>query len=158
MADLYTGLENGSIDGGTSGSIVIEAIASEAVDLGSPVILVVAATGERLPRVSPDDTQGAYAYGVVVAGVKDGTFSGSDQSAADAAGEAVSVCIFGRCKVKVNGDSAAILLGSNLTVDAVDGIAELAATGDEIFGVALVATTSASDFIPCLVQRGGLAA
>ena len=156
MTDLYTGLENGPIDGGTAGNIVIEAIASEAVDLGSPVILVAAGTGERLPRVAPDNTQGAYALGVVVAGVIDGTFSGSDQSAADAAGEAVSVCIFGRCKVHVNGDSAAILLGSNLTVDAVDGIAELAAASDEVFGKALLATTGASDFIPCLVNPMGV--
>lgn len=156
MTDLYTGLENGPTDGGTAGNIVIEAIADEAIDLGSPVIIVAPGTGERLPRVEPNDTQGAHAFGVVVSGVVDGTFSGSDQSAADAAGEAVSVCILGRCKVHVNGNTAAILVGSKLTIDAVDGIAELAAAADEVFGRAQQASTGASDFIVCNVNSEGI--
>ena len=156
MADLYPGLENGSIDGGTAGSIVVEAVADEAIDLGSPVILVAAGTGERLPRVEPTSTQGAAIFGVVVAGVKDGTFSGTDPSAADAAGEAVSVCIFGRCKVRVNGATGAISVGSKLTADAVDGFAEVAAAADEVFGRALQASTGAEDFIACIVNQEGI--
>lgn len=158
MTDQYTGLENGTVDGGVAGSIVIEAIADEAVDIGAPVILVAAGTGERLPRVEPNNTQGAHAFGVVVAGVKDGTFSGSDQSAADAAGEAVSVCVLGRCKVNVDGSVGGnIAVGSKLTLsDTADGLAEVAAASDEVFGRALQASTANGDTIVCFVNSEGV--
>lgn len=156
MADLYTGLENGGIDSGTAGNVIIECIANEAITLGSPVKLASIPTGERLPRVEPTGSQGIAILGVVVAGVNDGTFSGSDVSASIAAGDAVSVCIFGRCKVRVNGSTGAIAIGDKLTADSQDGFAEIAAASDEVFGRALQASTGAEDFIACLVNPEGV--
>jgi hypothetical protein len=68
----------------------------------------------------------------------------------------VKVCIFGRCKVRVNGSTGAIALGANLTIDAVDGIAEVAAASDIVFGRALQASTGASDFIACNFNNVGV--
>jgi len=156
MTDQYAGLDSGPAFGDVSGSIVYEMIADEAVDIGAPVILVAAGTGERLPRVEPNNTQGAHAFGVVVDGVKDGAFSGSDQSAADAAGEAVSVCTLGICKVKVDGSGSAISVGDKLTLHAADGVAEVASASDEVFGRALQASSADGDFILCFVNSEGV--
>jgi hypothetical protein len=156
MADNYPGLENGTARGGVAGNVSWDVIADEAVDIGAPVIAVAAGTGEKFPRVEPNDTQGAMALGVVVAGDKDGTFSGSDQSAADAAGEGVSVCVFGPCKVKVNANTNNLSVGSPLTIAGSDGVAELAQASDNVFGRALQASTADGDFILCFVNPEGV--
>ena len=153
MTDLYPGLENGTID---AGALTFNAIADEATEVYAPVILVAAGSGERLPRVEPNDTQGAAAVGVVVNGDNDGTVSGTDQNAASAAGEAVSVCYKGRCKVRVNANTTNIAVGDKLTVSGTDDRAEKAATGDEVFGIALQASTADGDYIACLVDPQGV--
>ena len=153
MTDLYPGIFDGAVD---ESAVVINAIADEAITIGSPVILVAAGTGEQAPRVEPNDTQGAYCFGVCVGGQANGTYGGSSETAASAAGEAVKVCISGRCKVRVNGSTGAISIGSKLTLDAVDGIAEVAAASDEVFARALQASTGASDFILCNVDQEGI--
>ena len=153
MTDLYAGVFDGPVG---AEAIIINCIADESITIGSPVILVAAGTGELLPRVEPNASQGAAAFGVCVGGDDNGTYGGSSEVAASAAGEAVKVCVFGRCKVRVNGSTGAISVGSNLTVDAVDGIAEVAAASDEVFGRALQASTAASDFIACFVNVTGV--
>jgi hypothetical protein len=156
MVNNYTGLSTGPIDADAN---VINAIADEAIHIGDPVILVAAGTGELLPRVEPNATQGAFCYGVVVDGDGDGRYDagarGTSELVAAAAGDTVVVCTRGRCLVRVNGDSAAILMASKLTIDAVDGFAELGVAADEIFARALQATTGAADLIACDVQREG---
>ncbi len=153
MTDLYPGIYDGAVD---EAATVINAIADESITIGSPVIYVAAATGELAPRVEPNATQGARAYGVCVGGQDNGTYGGSSEVAASAAGEAVKICISGRCKVRVNGSTSAISIGSKLTIDAVDGIAEIASSADEVFGRALQASTGASDFILCMVDGEGI--
>ena len=151
--DQYTGLENGTID---AGALTFNAIADEAIEIFSPVILVAAGTGERLPRVEPNASQGVAAVGVVVNGDNDGTVSGSDQESASAAGQAVSVCYSGRCKVRVLASTVNIAVGDKLTIAGTDERAEKAVTGDEIFGVALQASTADGDYIACLVNPQGV--
>jgi hypothetical protein len=153
MTDLHPGVYDGPVG---AEAIVINAIADESITIGSPVIIVAAATGELLPRVEPSASQGADAFGVCVGGDDNGTYGGSSEVAASAAGETVKVCIFGRCKVRVNGSTGAIALGANLTIDAVDGIAEVAAASDIVFGRALQASTGASDFIACNFNNVGV--
>ena len=153
MTDLYPGIFDGAVD---EAATVINAIADESVTIGSPVIVVAAATGELAPRVEPNATQGARAFGVCVGRQDNGTYGGSSEVAASAAGEAVKVCTQGRCKVRVNGSTSAISINSPLTIDAVDGIAEIAAASDIVFGIALQASTGASDFILCQVNPEGV--
>jgi hypothetical protein len=156
MTNLYTGLSTGPIDADAN---VINAIADEAIHIGDPVILVAAGTGELLPRVEPNGTQGAFCYGVVVDGDGDGRYDagarGTSELVAAAAGDTVVVCTRGRCIVRVNGSTAAILMASKLTLDAVDGKAELGVAADEIFARALQAATGNEDLIACDVQREG---
>ncbi len=157
MADLYTGL----FDGADSDAIVINAIASETIAIFSPVSLVAPATGERLARVAYPSGQGVYVFGVVVGGDAngipvDGTIA-NDGNAAAAAGDTVKVCTFGRCKVRVNGSTAAIAVGEALVADAVDGFAEdVADATDDVFARAMVASTGAADLIVCQVGREGI--
>lgn len=156
MADLYTGL----FDGALPEASVVNMIADEAIPVFSPVIYVAAGTGERSPRVEPNNTQGARAAGVAVGGDAngipvDGTIA-NDGNAAAAAGDTVKVCTRGRCKVRVNGSTGAISVGSKLTIDAVDGFAEVAAAGDEVFATALQASSGAADLILCEVNIEGI--
>lgn len=153
MADLYPGLKSGPAN---DGAVTENFIADEAITIGSPVILVAPATGELKPRVEPSSTQGARAVGVVVGGDNDPVYGGSDENAATAAGETVRVCVNGLCKVRVNGSTGAISIGSPLTIDAVDGIAEVAGASDIVFGIAEQASTGASDFILCRVNPEGV--
>jgi len=153
MTDLYPGVYDGAVD---EAATVINAIADESITIGSPVILVAAGTGELAPRVEPNASQGAWAYGVCVGGQDNGTYGGSSEVAASAAGESVKICTKGRCKVRVNGSTGSIAIGAKLTIDAVDGIAEVAAASDEVFGRALQASTGASDFILCDVNSEGV--
>ena len=154
MADLFPGIAQGPA--GTQ-AIYGNYIADEAVEIGSPVIVVAAGSGELKPRVEPNNTQGARAFGVAVGGDnKIAVYGGSEETVALAAGDSVQVVTEGLCKVRVNGATGAISVDSPLTIDAVDGIAELAVAGDEVFGRALQASTGASDFILCRVNPEGV--
>jgi len=88
--------------------------------------------------------------------------------AATALGEVVQVCVFGRCKVKVDG-SVNISIGDSLVTHAADGIAEKAdfQSADNtvallnaaikqlaaVFAIALKASTADEDIIPCFVNK-----
>lgn len=155
MANLYTGLSTGPVDADAN---VINAIADEAIHIGDPIILVAAGTGELLPRVEPNATQGAFCYGVIVDGDLDGRYDTGARGASELvanAGDTVVVCTRGRCLVRVDGAAAAILVASKLTLDAVDGQAELGVAADEIFARALQGSTVDGDLIACDVQREG---
>lgn len=152
MTDKYPGLYRGAFPGAQT----INAIADEAIAVYSPVIFVAAGTGEYSPRVEPNDTQGANAAGVVVDGDNRGIAGGSDENSASAAGETVVVCTGGRCKVRVNGSTAAIAVGDALTLDDADGYAEKAGASDNVFGRAKQASTAFGDYIECEVTLEGV--
>jgi len=154
MADKYPGIKRGTTH---SDSITSTKTADEAISVGSPVITVAAPSGELDSRVEPTAVQGsADVIGVCVDGQNRGTYGGSDENAASAAGEAVVVCTNGRCKVRVDGNAANIAIGDPLTADAVDGQAELAVAGDHVFARAQQASTVATDFILCRVDSEGI--
>ena len=156
MADKYPGIKRGPTG---SEAITINRIADEAISIGSPVIAVAPATGELDVRVEPNASAGvATVVGVVVDGDNRGTFGGSDENSASAAGEAVSVCTKGRCKVRVDGSTgtSAISIGDGLAVGATDGYARQAVTGDFVFAKALQASTVFGDFILCDVDLEGI--
>jgi len=152
MTDNYPGLFDGAVD---ERAYVINAIADEQITIGSPVILVAPASGERLPRVEPFNTQGAKANGVAVGGSRNGIYGGASEVVAEA-GESVKVCVQGRCKVRVKGDVTPVVINSPLTISATDGLAEVALASDEVFARAEQATTSANDFIVCFVDSEGV--
>lgn len=152
MTDLYDGLFDGPVD---QAAYVINAIADEQITIGSPVIIVPPGTGERLPRVEPNNVQGIGAHGVVVGGSRNGIYGGVSEVVAEA-GEAVKVCILGRCKVRAKGNVTPILIDSPLTIAATDGISEIALAADDVFGRAEQPTSAASDFIVCFVNREGV--
>ena len=153
MTDKYPGIKRGTV---SSAAITENKIADESITIGSPVISVAAATGELDARVEPTSTQGNDdVIGVCVDGVDRGTYGGSSEVSADAAGKAVVVCTHGICKVRVDGNAAAIAIGDPLTADAVDGQAEKAVAADHVFARALQASTAATDFILCQVDNEG---
>jgi len=161
MTDKYPGLFDGAAD---SSAIVINAIADEAIEIGSPVISVAPATGEIAPRVEPTATNG-HVSGVVVGGDANGIWvdgtTTNDGSAASAAGEAVKVVTRGRCKVRVDGSTGGvnsnIAIGDPLCAGDVDGVAKLCVTaGDIVFGRALQTSTAVQDAILCEVTLEGI--
>ena len=154
MTDQFPGLSKGAFPGADTQ----DAVADEAIIVGSPVIEVAPPAGELEPRLEPTDTQGAHIAGVVVDGDNRGVYDGAGAlgQAATGAGEAVNVCIRGYCKVQVDGSGNAIAIGDPLTAAAADGVAELAQTGDEVFGRARQASTLANDFILCEVTKEGV--
>ncbi len=160
MADLYPGLFDG---GAGAEAIIVNFTASEAIEIGACVGTAAAATGELQARVQPISTLGAHSVGVAVGGDAngiwvDGTVA-NDGNAADAAGEVVKVCVFGRCKIRVNGDAGGanseIAIGDPLTASATDEIAQKPAAGNFVIARALQATTAASDAILCFVTNEG---
>ena len=154
MADLFPGLHQGFFEGADVQSL----IASAAIDVGSPVVLAAPSGNEKKPRVAIVSSQGDRAIGVVVGGQADGVILGSGDAgrAATAAGQSVSVCLSGLCKVKVNANSPHISRGDPLTIDDTDGFAEGATTGDQVFGRALQASSADGDAILCLVTQEGV--
>lgn len=164
MTDKYPGLFDGALD---TGAIVLNAIADEAIEIGSPVIPVAPATGELSPRVEPTVTGTLAIAGVVVGGDANGIWvdgtTTNDGNAADAAGEAVKVVTRGRCKVRVDGSTGGansnIAIGDPLSAGAVDGVAQRSQTSDFIFARALQASTASTDAILCEVTlEGGVVA
>lgn len=161
MTDKYSGLFDGAVD---SANFVINAIADEAIKIGSPVVAVAPATGEINPRVEPETDGTLFVVGVVVGGSSngiwvDGTIA-NDGSAADAAGVAVKVCTRGRCKVRVDGSTGGansnIAIGDPLSIAGTDGIAQRAVASDFVFGRALQASTASTDAILCDVTLEGI--
>jgi hypothetical protein len=152
MTDKYTGLFDGAVD---ERAYVIKTTADEQILIGSPVIAVPPASGERLARVEPNDVQGAVAFGIVVGGSLNGTYGGASEIVGQA-GDAVKTCILGRCKARVKGDVTPIVIGSPLTLAATDGILEVALAGDNVIARALDSSSAASDFIVVNVNSEGV--
>lgn len=152
MTDKYAGLFDGAID---EAAYVINAIADEQITIGSPVIIVAPAAGELLPRVEPIDSQGVYIYGVCVGGDANGIYGGASE-VAGIAGDAVKICVNGRCKARVDGVIGAIIVGSPLTASGTDGVAELAIAADVTFARALQPSTASTDFIAVHVDQEGV--
>jgi hypothetical protein len=125
-------------------AVVVEAIAAGAIPLWSPVVLTSPGTGEDLPRVTTVNGLTGHVFGVAV-GPK--LASGN---AADAAGDKVYVCVFGWCKVKVDGNAANIAIGDYLISHAT-GVAQKAAATGFPFAIAGAASTADGDIIPCFV-------
>jgi len=152
MTDLYPGLFDGAID---QEAYVVNAIADEQITIGSPVILVAPGSGEQLPRVEPTD--GAISdviYGVCVGGDLNGTYGGSSEIVAEA-GDAVKICVNGRCKVRVDGSGTPIAIGSPLSATTTDGVAVIAIATAHIFARAQQVSAS-TDFIACFVDQEGI--
>ncbi|KKN37574.1 hypothetical protein LCGC14_0762140 [marine sediment metagenome] len=154
MTDKYFGLFDGAID---ERAYVINAIADEQITIGSPVTVVAPAVGELLPRVEPTDSITAYIHGVCVGGDSNGTYGGSSEIAGEA-GDAVKVCINGRCKVRVDGSGTPVAIGSQLGPQATDGVAVVAVTTNSAFARALQTSTASTDFIACSVDQEGVVA
>ena len=160
MTDKYTGLYDGAAD---SAALVVNAIADEAIEIGSPVIAVAAATGELAPRVEPTTDGTLFIAGVVVGGDANGIWvdgtTANDGSAATAAGESVKVCTTGRCKVRVDGSTGGtnsnIAIGDPLSAS-IDGVAQRAVASDYVFARALQVSTAVQDAILCEVTLEGI--
>jgi len=157
MADLALGLFDGEAG---AEAVVINAIANEALAIGSPVIWIDAATGEKMPRVGHPAAATEPVIGVVTGGDNngiyvDGTLT-NDGLAAAAAGEVVRVCIGGRCKVRVNGSGTAVAAGTSRLAFSADGIAVVAVATAYAFAIAGQDATGNTDAIICLIQPTGI--
>lgn len=156
MALKYLGLFSGRAK---TSAIVENKIADEACSMGDPVIEVAAASGEREPRVEPNNTQGAKALGIVVDGDQKNPFvdgaRGTDELAANT-GENVAVCTHGPCLARVDGSGTSIAVGDDLTLEASDGYLEKAAAGDEVLAIAQQASTADDDIILVHVGKQGV--
>lgn len=158
--DKYTILEKGTI--GTEG-VVIDAIANGAIGMWAPVKVVDdSSITNGLPRVATTTTTNdPLAMGVVCDGW---TAGGTGGNAVDAAGKAVRVVLFGRCKVQVLGNSVNIATGDPLTSSTTAGCAIKAANlpssydstaRRNIIGYAMQPSTADNDYIVMLVTRNG---
>lgn len=156
MADKALGLFDGEAG---AEAVVINAIANEALKIGSIVSFAAAATGEIMPRVAHPAAATSPAIGVVTGGDNNGIYVdglvANDGDAAAAAGEVVRVCILGRCKIRVDGAASAIVVGEALAY-ASDGVAGDAAVTDFTVAFAGQASTVATDAIICLVNPTGV--
>ncbi len=161
MTDKYKGLFDGAA---RPDQIVINAIADEAIKIGSPVVPVAAGTGELDARVEPETDGTKYVAGVVVGGDANGIWvdgtTTNDGDAASAAGQAVKLCTRGRCKVRVDGStggaSSNIAIGDPLSISGADGIAQRAVASDFVFGRALQTSNAFTDAILCEVTLEGI--
>jgi hypothetical protein len=126
-------------------SQVVDKIAAGAIDLWSPVILVAPGTGEDLARVNTTTTaNNVLCYGVVVGPIR------ASGKAADAAGDKVNVCVFGRCKVKVN---AALAVGAMIATTTTAGKAGAATPAiGAVIGKLEAASGADGDIVPCFVD------
>ena len=162
MTNHYQGLARGPID--HQSSSVINAVASEAIEMGSVVTLVTPiVSAELLPRVEEADAIDETGYGIAVGGDTDGIYSttgaasGDDSTRATAsAGQGIVVVTQGRCLARVT-NATAIAIGSPLATSATAGVLQLAdATGDDIIiARALQIPTTTADIIAVDVQREG---
>jgi hypothetical protein len=126
-------------------AVVIDCIAAGAIDLWAPVIIVAPGTGEDLARVATV----AGANSVLCIGIVVGPIRASGK-AADAAGDKVNVCVFGRCKVKV---AAALAVGAMFATSATAGKAGAATPAiGAVIGKLLAASGADGDIVPCFVD------
>jgi len=126
-------------------AVVIDCIAAGAIDLWAPVIIVAPGTGEDLARVNTV----AGANSVLCIGIVVGPIRASGK-AADAAGDKVNVCVFGRCKVKV---AAALSVGAMIATSATVGKAGAATPAiGAVIGKLLAASGADGDIVPCFVD------
>ena len=126
-------------------SQVVDKIAAGPIDLWSPVILVAPGTGEDLARVNITTTaNNVLCYGIVVGPIR------ASGKAADAAGDKVNVCVFGRCKVKVN---AALAVGAMIATTTTAGKAGAATPAiGAVIGKLEAASGADGDIVPCFVD------
>ena len=162
MTNHYLGLARGPID--HNASSVINAVANEAIEMGSVVTLVTPiVSAELLPRVEEGDAAADVGYGIAVGGDTDGIYSTTgaasttDSTRATAsAGQGVVIVTQGRCLARVTNVDA-IAIGDPLSPSATAGVLELAnAATDYIIARALQIPTSTTDIIAVDVQREGL--
>ena len=155
MTESMTAIVEGPI--GTEG-IVVSAVAAGAIDLWTPVVLAAAGSGEDLPRVNVTTTGADPLVHAVVVGPK--LASGK---AADAAGDKINILVFGRGKIKVNGNTVNIAIGDALVTDTNGLGVKLDITGSvnaallqkmlAAFAKALKASTADGDIIPAFVYQ-----
>jgi len=126
-------------------AVVIDCIAAGAIDLWAPVIVVAPGSGEDLARVNTTASANSTAVvGVVVGPIK------ASGKAADAAGDKVNVCVFGRCKVKV---AAALAVGALIATSTTAGKAGAATPSvGAVLGKLLAASGADGDIVPCFVD------
>jgi hypothetical protein len=126
-------------------AVVKDHIAAGAIDLWAPVILVAPGTGEDLARVNTvASANSVLCYGIVVGPIR------ASGKAADAAGDKVNVCVFGPCKVKVNG---ALAVGALIATSATAGKAGAATPAiGAVIGKLLAASGADGDIVPCFVD------
>lgn len=128
-----------------SEAVVVDFISNGAIPLWAPVVLASPGTGEDLARVATTTSANSTAViGVAVGPIK------PSGNCADAAGEKVRVCVWGRAKVKVSG---AVNVGALLATSSTAGKAGSATpvTGG-VLGKALAASGADGDIIPIFVQ------
>jgi len=111
MAESRPEVVEGALD---SSAILVDAVVSGDIPQWAPVVLVAPGSGEDLPRVGTTTTAGdKNVYGVKVAPKK-----------TLVAGDIAQICVFGRCKVKVDGAASTIARGTALQTHAEAGVAE----------------------------------
>lgn len=153
MADKYPGVKSGPTG---AESIVVSKIAAAAIKVGAFVKDAAAGTGELDARVDNATATNTAVRGVVVGGVNRGTYGGSDENAAAAAAEAVDVVRLGRCKIRVDGSSSAIVVGDPLGPSTTAQLAIKAAAGSYVGARALQASTAFGDYIQADVVLEGI--
>jgi hypothetical protein len=155
MTDNHYGLFDGAAG---AEAIVITATANEAIKIGSIVSWAAAGTGERFPRVEHPSGNTVPMCGVVVGGSANGTWvdgtTANDGNAAAAAGDTVKVCVFGRCKIRVEGTTD-VAINDPLTY-ATDGVADTATTSHFVIARAMEAGTDPNTAILCFVNVEGV--
>jgi hypothetical protein len=163
LTNFYLGLARGPID--HQSSSVINAIAHDAIEMGSSVVLHTAIiTGELLPRVleSPSPAIDDSIYGIAVGGDTDGIYGDGSTAGGDStkatlgAGEGVVVVTQGRCLARVNGDGTAIAIGDPLAASTVAGVLVASVTTSQTIARALQTSTGTADIIAVDIQREGI--
>ena len=155
MTNLFPGLARGPID--HEATSVINAIASESIDMGAVVVQLAPAANEILPRVENADAITEIGYGIVVGGDVDGIYgTGADSTddttrASNAAGQAVVVVTQGRALAKI---SEATTLGAALS-PSTDGTLILANTALHFIIARALQVGADGDIIAVDVQREG---
>ena len=162
MVNNYQGLHRGPID--HEASSVINAIASERIEMGSAVRLnTTIPSTELLPRMDESDVANEQLYGIAVGGdtdgiYGDGTIQTTDPTAATkAAGEGVVIVTQGRCPARVTG---AVAVGDKLSAEGTTGLLVTPAIpgeDDRVIAIALQVNTSGAGIIAVDVQRQGSA-
>lgn len=154
MTDKYPGLKSGPAGAET---LVENRIAAAAIKIGGAVKDTTPGTGELDARVTPGTATTDALAGIVVQGDDRGTYGGSNEQAASAAGQSVGVAIIGRVKVKVDGSTSAISIGDPLTVSTNDnGMLAKAGTGAFVVARARQTSSAYGDYILAEVTREGI--